>query len=42
MSKDASNARHLKRASRSIAGFVVVTLLTFIGLMAITFFLSVG
>ena len=40
MSKDASNARHLKRASRSIAGFVVVTLLTFIGLMAITFFIG--
>ena len=35
-----AGAQRLKQAARSLGGFVVVTALTFIGLMAITFFIG--
>lgn len=40
MSTDASHTRRLKKTLGALGGFVIVTLLTFIGLMAITFFIG--
>ncbi|WP_232823132.1 ABC transporter permease [Oceanibium sediminis] len=40
MATYASGARHLTQSVKSLGGFVVVTLLTFVGLMAITFFIG--
>ncbi len=40
MPADAPVSKRLQRSAGSIGGFVVVTLLTFIGLLAITFFIG--